>query len=131
TTVSVTATEADNDAAQAIVVSPTSVSVPEGSTAVFGVRLAAAPPANVTVTCTAGSGDTDITVVAGTGTKTFTPANFGTQQDVTLAAAEDGDEANGVRTVTCASTGLPSVSVTATEMDNDAAANQYITEFQI
>jgi hypothetical protein len=131
TTVSVTATEDDNDSAQAIIVSPTAVSVPEGSTAVFGVRLAAQPSSNVTVTCTADAGDSDITVVAGTGTKTFTPANFGTEQDVTLAAAEDDDEAHGVRTIVCSSTGLSPATVTATEIDNDAADNQYITEFLI
>ncbi len=127
----VAATEVDNDVAQAIVVSPTALSVPEGSTAIFGVRLAAAPSANVTVTCTAGSGDADITVSSGTGTKTFTPANFGTAQKVTLAAAEDADTAAGVRTITCAATGLPSVSVTATELDNDAPSNVYLTEFQV
>jgi hypothetical protein len=85
----------------------------------------------VTVTCTAGTGDADITVVAGTGTKTFTSANFATPQNVTLAAAEDADQANGQRTITCASTGLASVNVTATEMDNDAAQNVYLTEFQV
>jgi len=131
TTVPVTATEADNDPAQAIVVSPVELSVPESSTAVFGVRLAAQPSANVTVTCTAGTGDADITVSAGTGTKTFTSANFGTAQNVTLAAAEDADLTNGVRTITCASTGLTSATVTATELDNDPPSNQYLTEFQI
>jgi Glycosyl hydrolase family 48/Cellulose binding domain len=131
TTVPVTATEADNDPAQAIVVSPSTLNVPEGSTAIFGVRLAAQPAGNVTVTCTAGTGDTDITVSGTTGTKTFTPTNFNVAQNVTLAAAEDADSANGVRTVTCASTGLPSVDVTATELDNDAVQNTYLTEFQV
>jgi len=131
TSVNATATEADNDPAQAIVVSPTALSVPEGSTAIFGIRLAAAPAANVTVTCTAGTGDADVTISAGTGTKTFTPADFGTVQNVTLAAAEDADTANGVRTITCAATGLTSVPVTATELDNDAASNAYLTEFQV
>jgi len=129
--VSVTATEVDNDSAQAIVVSPTSVSVPEGSTAIFGVRLAAQPSSNVTVTCTEGAGDSDITVVSGTGTKTFTPANYSIEQNVELAAAEDADQAHGVRTIVCSASGLPSVEVTATEIDNDAAENEYLTEFLI
>jgi len=127
---SVTATEADNDPPQAIVVSPTALSVPEGSTAIFGVRLAAQPSGTVTVACAAGSGDTDITVSAGS-SLSFTAANFGTAQNVTLAAAEDTDTANGVRTVTCSSTGLTSVNVTATELDNDATQNQYINEFLV
>jgi|GEM_PF-412921 len=127
----VTATEGDNDPPQAIIVTPAALNVGEGSTAPFGVRLAAAPSANVTVTCTAGTGDTDITVVAGTGTKTFTPANFGTNQNVTLAAAEDADSANGQRTITCAATGIPSATVTATETDNEPVQNIYLTEFQL
>jgi cellulose 1,4-beta-cellobiosidase len=43
-TVTVTATEADNDPPQAIVVSPSTLNVPENSSAIFGVRLAAQPP---------------------------------------------------------------------------------------
>ena len=130
TSVSVTATEVDNDPAQAIVVNPSALSVPEGSTAIFGVRLAAAPAATTTVTCTAGTGDADITVASG-GTLSFTPANYATVQNVTLAAAIDADSVNGVRTIICASSGLTSVSVTATETDKDAASNLYLTEFQI
>jgi len=131
TAVSVTATEADNDPAQAIIVSPAALDVPEASTAIFGVRLAAQPGATVTVTCSAGTGDTDITVSGGTATLSFTSANFGTAQNVTLAAAEDADAANGVRTITCSSSGLSSVAVTATELDNDAVQNQYINEFLV
>nr|WP_305835739.1 glycoside hydrolase family 6 protein [Catellatospora sp. IY07-71] len=99
-------------------VSPTSVSVSEGSTATFGVRLAVAPSANVTVTTTAGTGDSNLTVSAG-GSLTFTPSNWSTVQNVTLAAAEDSDSTAGTRPFTVASSGLTSVTVNATEADND------------
>jgi Glycosyl hydrolase family 48/Cellulose binding domain len=126
--VTVNATEADNDSPQALVVTPTSLNVPEGGTAVVGVHLAAQPSANVTVTTTAGTGDADLTVSAG-GTLTFTTANWSTNQNVTIAAVQDADSANGTRPFTVASAGLASVTVTATEVDDEAATNAYITEF--
>jgi len=127
---SVTATEADNDSAvpQSLVVTPTAVTVPEGSTATYSVRLAVQPAASVTVTSTAGTGDTNITVSSGA-SLTFTTANWNVTQNVTLAAAEDTDATNGTRPITVASSGLTSVTVTATEADNDGTQNTYVTEF--
>ncbi|MFC4586266.1 glycoside hydrolase family 6 protein [Sphaerisporangium corydalis] len=119
--VAVTATEADDDTStgtQSLVVSPTSVSVPEGSTATYGVRLSRQPSGNVSVTSTAGSGDTNITVTGGS-SLTFTTSNWNTAQNVTLSAAQDTDTTNGSRTITVASSGLTSVAVTATEADDD------------
>ena len=101
---------------------------PEASSATYSVRLAVAPTANVTVTSTAGSGDTDLTVSAGA-SLTFTTANWNVTQNVTLSAAEDTDTTAGTRPITVASTGLTSVTVTATEADNDGATNSYINEF--
>ncbi|MFI9595863.1 glycoside hydrolase family 6 protein [Nonomuraea sp. NPDC052265] len=120
TSATVNATEVDDDAVveQALLVTPTSVTVPEGGTATYTVKLAAQPSANVTVTSTAGSGDADLTVSGG-GSLTFTPANWNTAQTVTLAAAQDSDTANGTRPFTVASTGLTSKTVTATEADDD------------
>nr|WP_307836806.1 glycoside hydrolase family 6 protein [Acrocarpospora phusangensis] len=126
TSVTVAATEADNDTAQtqSLVVSSTAVSVPEGSTASYTVRLNAQPTGNVTVTNTAAAGgDTNITVSAG-GSLTFTTANWNTPQTVTLAAAEDADTTNGTRNITVASSGLTSVTVGATEADNDTSTTQ-------
>ena len=106
-------------AAPTLVVSPASVSVPEGGMVTFAVRLSAAPTANVTVTSARSAGDTDVTVSAG-GTLTFTPANFATPQNVTVSAAEDADTINGAATITVSATGsIPSVAVAATEADND------------
>ena len=117
TTVGVTATEADNDV-QSLIVSPTSLSVTEGSTNTFTARLAFQPAGNVTVSVAFGSGDTDLSVSGGA-TLTFTTANWNTPQTVTLAAAEDVDLANGSAVFNVTSTGLTTVGVTATEADND------------
>ncbi|MEV4413240.1 glycoside hydrolase family 48 protein, partial [Catellatospora sp. NPDC049609] len=128
--VTVTATEADDDTItpQSLIVTPTAVNVPEGATAVYAVRLAAQPSANVTVTSTAGTGDTSITVSSGA-SLTFTTSNWNTNQNVTLAAAQDADSTNGTRPIAVASSGLTSVTVTATEVDDENTANAYITEF--
>ncbi len=117
TSVNVNATEADNDT-QSLIVSTTSVSVNEGSTNTFTVRLAAQPTSDVTVNVTRTSGDTDLTVSGG-GTLTFTTANWNTPQTVTLSAAEDADTVNGTAIFSVASSGLTSVNVNATEADND------------
>lgn len=116
----VSATEVDDDATveQSLVVTPAAVTVPEGSTGTFTVRLAAQPASGVTVTTTAGSGDADLTVSSG-GSLAFTTSNWNTPQTVTLAAAQDSDTAAGSRTFTVASTGLTSRTVTATEADDD------------
>jgi cellulose 1,4-beta-cellobiosidase len=123
--IDVTATEADNDGSQALVVTPTAVTVPENNTATYTVRLQSAPSGNVTVTNTAGSGDTDITVTGGA-SLTFTTSNWQTPQTVTVRDAEDADTTNGTRTITVASSGLPSVNVTATEADNDNGQQQAV-----
>ena len=101
-----------------LVVAPASLTVNEGSTSAFSVKLNAQPAANVTVNTNRTSGDTDLTVSAGASLM-LTPANWNTPQTVTLAAAEDADAANGVATFTVVSAGLPSQTVTATEADND------------
>jgi formylglycine-generating enzyme required for sulfatase activity len=122
TTSSFTATEEDNDKstpAVTLVVDPTVVSVPEGATASFTVRLSAQPAADVTVTVARGAtGDADLTVQSGN-SLTFTTANWQTAQRVTLAAADDADTTNGTAPFACTATGMPAVTVTATEVDND------------
>jgi len=99
--------------------SPTSIVVPEGSSATFQVRLTAAPAASVTVAVSRASGDADITVQSGS-SLVFTTVNWNAWQTVTLAAAEDGDTSSGMASIACAATGLATIHVTATEADNDA-----------
>jgi hypothetical protein len=132
TSLNVTATEADNDTAgQAIVVTQAPVSVPEGGTQSYSVNLAQplTGTQTVTVTSTLGTGDTNITIASGA-SLTFNSSNWNVATPVTLAAAEDADQTNGSRTITVASTGLTSVTVTATEIDNDTTGdNLYLIEF--
>jgi hypothetical protein len=105
-------------AGPAVVVNPSSVSVPEGGTVQFGVRLSEAPAGNVTVAVARVSGDADIAVQAGSAL-VFTPANFDVEQAVTLSAAEDDDSVNGVAVIRCSAADHAPADVTATEQDND------------
>jgi len=103
-----------------LVVSTASLSVAEGGTATFQVRLSAVPAATTTVTVSRTAGDSDLTVSGGA-SLSFTTANWNTLQTVTLAAAEDADTSNGTATITVASAGLTSQAVAASEVDNDNA----------
>gem|GEM_PF-1314614 len=115
-------TSSDNSVTYAmpsVVTSTSSVTVPEGSTATFQVKLSALPAASTVVTVTHTSGDSDITVSNGS-SLTFTTSNWNTYQTVTLAAAQDADFVNGTATILCSASGLASASVTATESDDDS-----------
>ena len=107
----------DNDV-QGLVVSPTSVSVPEGGTASFMVCLAKQPQSSVTVTSAWISGDTDLSVSGG-GTLTFNSGDWNQSKNVTLAAAVDEDDENGSAIIAVTSSGLTTVNVVATEVDKD------------
>ena len=101
-----------------IVTNTSSVSVPEGGTQTFQVRLSAQPAASTSVSVSRTAGDNNITISGGA-SLTFTTVNWSTYQTVTLAAAQDADTVNGSATITCSASGLSSVTVTATEIDND------------
>jgi rhodanese-related sulfurtransferase len=101
-----------------ILVTSTNLSVPEGGTSTFQVKLAGMPAADVSVAVARTSGDADITVQTGTNL-TFTTGNWDTYQTVTLAAAEDADVTNGVATMVCSASGMDSVTGTVTEVAND------------
>jgi hypothetical protein len=94
------------------------VTVPEGQTNTFQVKLSAEPSSTVTATVTRVSGDSDITVQSGA-TLTFTTTNYDTYQTVTLAAAEDADTTNGEATIRVSASGILDKDVTATEADNN------------
>ncbi|MEN6425146.1 MAG: SBBP repeat-containing protein [Phycisphaerales bacterium] len=116
----VTATEEDNDSL-AIVTSVDSLTLPEGLTAEFGVKLSAQPDSDVVVTVSWVSGDADISVIGGSGL-TFTTVTWDSYQTVTLSAAEDADATNGTTTIRCSASGLSDRDVTATEADTDSLA---------
>jgi formylglycine-generating enzyme required for sulfatase activity/outer membrane protein assembly factor BamB len=103
----------------AIVLSTNAVTVNEGATATFQIKLSEQPEATTTVTTARVAGDTDISVTSG-GTRIFTTANWNTYQTVTLSAAQDADTTSDSATIRCSSPGLADKDVTATENDNDA-----------
>ena len=84
----VTATEADDTPALAIVTSTNTVTVAEGGSAEFQVKLNTPPIQPTTVTVSWVSGDTNISVQSG-GSLVFDAANWASNQPVTLAAAAD------------------------------------------
>jgi len=107
----------DNDV-QGIVLSTNRITVPEGSSSTFSVRLSAQPTNMVTVVNAFNSGDADLSVSAGAAL-TFTSNNWNVAQQVTVGAAADDDIVNGQATFTVSSAGLTSQTVTAVEVDDD------------
>ena len=118
---SVAVTITDNDVAS--IAAATSAVVPEGSSTDLPVALSAEPTANVTLTITGHAG-TDLT--PNPRILTFTPANWGTPQPVTLTAAEDADVTDDqvALTLTASGGGYAGVthSVAVTITDNDVAS---------
>ena len=98
---------------QGILTSVSELDVPEGGSASVMVSLRAQPAAPVTVAVARDSGDADITIMAGA-SLVFTPANWGTPQSVTLAAADDDDSGSAVFSL--ASAGLATEHVTAHDL---------------
>ena len=90
----------DNDTV-GVTVSPTDLTVTEGSTSTYTVKLNTKPSANVTITLSNPS-NTDITALPAT--LTFTPTIWGTTQTVTVSAAQDDDALDDTGTVTHAAT---------------------------
>ncbi len=99
--------------------STSAISVPEGSTNAFGVRLSDPPTNAVTVTVAHISGDADITVQSGSETLTFTTNNWETYQYPVLAAAQDVDFTDGTATIRCSADGMTDQNLTATESDDE------------
>ena len=135
------ANEDDNDTI-GVIISPTTLSVPEGGSATYTVRLGTKPvfddvTNDVTVESTRDQrSDTDLTVTSDTDTDAdadinsvtlaFTNSNWNTEQTVTVTAAEDADEVDGVAIFSHTTASLDSDyysidvdGVTATEADNE------------
>ena len=115
----------DNDEAVGIVLAPSSsLTVEEGSSDTYTVKLATRPSATVTVAITGHSG-TDLAL--GTTLLTFDPKNvsnlWSTAQTVTVSAGEDGDAANDTATLLHTASGgdyagkTASLAVTTTDDD--------------
>jgi len=105
--------------AQGIVVTPANLSVAEGGTGMYAVRLASAPTSDVVVSVARSAGRTGLSAPAGT--LTFTAANFSTPQYVTISAALDEDTTNDAATFTfSASGGIASQDANAVTIDDGA-----------
>jgi endoglucanase len=107
----------------AIVMSAASLPVMQGFTGSVGVALSTAPTADVTVTTGLSSGNSGLSVSSGA-TLTFTPSDWDTAQNVTLAA---NASSTGAATFTAASSGYMSASVTATEIASTPAPQVHVS----
>ncbi|MFP2898208.1 PQQ-dependent sugar dehydrogenase [Corallococcus sp. 4LFB] len=116
----VVATTIDNNSPR-LVLSTARLSVPEGGTAPFTVALSARPSSSVTVTTAPTQGDADLSVASGA-TLTFTVSNWSTPRTVTLQAAQDADNVDGVATITVAMPGLDARTLEAVEADDEPLA---------
>ncbi|RKH57205.1 PQQ-dependent sugar dehydrogenase [Corallococcus aberystwythensis] len=113
----VVATTIDNNSPR-LVLSTARLSVPEGGTATFDVSLSLRPTSNVTVTVALTQGDADLTVASGA-TLAFTTSNWNTPKTVTLQAAQDADNVDGMATITVAMPGLDARTLEAVEADDE------------
>ena len=104
-----------------IVTNTNSVTVPEGNSATFQVKLSSQPTATTSVNVARYSGDSDISVSGGA-SLSFTTSNWNSYQTVTLTASEDGDTTNGSATIRCSASGLSNKDIAAAESDNDTPA---------
>ena len=92
TVASVTVTVEDNDSV-GVMIDPTTLTVTEGSSMDYSVKLTSEPAGDVTVTVSGHTG-TDVALSGTTLTSnvlTFTAMNWSTAQTVTVTAAEDDD----------------------------------------
>jgi hypothetical protein len=107
----------------AIVASPSSQPVMQGFSSSFGVALSAAPSANVTVSVGRTAGDAGLSASAGA-SLTFTPTDWDTAQNVTVAA---DTTSTGAATFTASATGYTPASVTLTEIASTAAPQVHVS----
>ena len=117
TTTNVTANVTDDDT-QAIVVSPTSLGLTEGTGSTLNVSLAFQPAGTVTVNVAS--------LDAGAASATpaslvFTPADYFTTQPVTVAGEQDVDTANESTSIEFTASGINTTSVAVTVTDDDTA----------
>lgn len=95
---------------------PSLLTVPEGGTASFTVRLSQSPEDAMVLGVAWTAGDGDISVSVGE-TLAFTPANWNVPQTVTLAASSDSDDENGQAVFSVSGASLPA-GIIAVEADS-------------
>ncbi len=118
----------DDDPAAGVTLSKTSLTVEEGSSETYTVKLDKAPTANVTITVGGASGD--VTVMGSP--LTFTPGNFGTAQTITVNAARDGDATDDTATLTHAASSTDASYGASLEIDDvDVTVTDTTPTFQL
>ena len=93
----------DNDT-RSLVLSRSSLEVPEAGSANYTVKLVSEPSADVTVDIT-GHSDTDLTLDPASASLTFTTTNWATAQTVVVSAAQDSDATHDRATLTHTASG--------------------------
>ena len=113
----------DNDT-NGVTVSPTDLTVTEGSSSTYTVKLNTKPSANVVVTVADPTDNTDVTTSPES--LTFTPSNWSTTQTVRVRAAQDADALDETAAVTHSASstdadynGISISSVTVTVTDDE------------
>ena len=114
----VAVTVTDNDTAGAMV-SKTTLTVAEGGSATYTVKLNTQPTSDVVITVS--SDNSDVTVSSAT--LTFSSSNWNTAQTVTVSAAQDADAVNDAASITHAVVAASS----ANEYDNVNIAGVAVT----
>ena len=106
----------------ALVATTSSAPVMQGFTDSFGIALSQQPAAAVTVSVARSSGNSALTVGSGA-SLTFTPTNWNTAQNVTIAAAAG----TGSAVFAATSSGYTSASVTLTEVAATPAPQLHVS----
>ena len=105
---------------QSIVASPSKLTVKEGGSGSFTVRLSQQPTSDVVVSATFFQGTTTVTPYPAT--LTFTSTNWSTPVAVTVQAAKDADKDNNAATIPLSSPGIATVPVVVNVTDVDQPA---------
>ena len=125
-------TRTDNDSPNLDLGDTASLTMTEGASSSYGIKLTQQPSANVTLTVTA-TGNTDVkfstdscATLTNTGTLTFTTTNWNTAQNLTVCGAEDYDASNDTANLTYGASGggynalsFPPTPVTVTDNDSE------------
>lgn len=111
----------------AIVPSTNNLTVPEGGTASFGVKLSQKPSSSITVTVSRVNGDSDITVQSGE-SLIFTPSNWNHNQTVSIKTLADIDTENGEATIRLSAVGMVNKDITVIEQDTSVLS--FITDIE-
>jgi hypothetical protein len=106
----------DGRPAPAVLVAPSALTIAEGSSGAFAIRLSSPPAGNVLIGVrTAGTGVWATPPVL----LSFTPANWNTPQLLVMLSQEDADTVDDRVVITVTAPGYTAAVVTLTQADND------------